>query len=176
MDKKEPKVFEKYPLSTVLITNGISLLVCIIGVYLVWQLGMAWGILFIVYLLDLEFSAYKHGCSCCYYYGKRCAFGRGKIALFLVKKDNPKKFCQGKVTWKNLSPVILGSLIPVLAGIILLIKDFNWLILVLTIIPIANWFFINRLVYSKLVCLHCKQGRLCCPANDFFSKKQKQGA
>jgi hypothetical protein len=176
MDKKEPKAFEKYPLSTVLITNGIGLLVCITSVYLVWQLGTGWGILFIVYLLDLEFSAYKHSCSSCYYYGKRCGFGRGKIALFLVRKDDPKKFCQKEITWKDLSPLILGNLIPVLAGIVLLIKDFNWLILVLTIILIANWFFINPLIYNKLVCLHCKQRRLCCPANNFFSKKKKQRA
>ena len=170
--EKEPQVFENYPLSTVLIINGITLLIWVTGVYLVWQLSILWGALFIVYLLGLEFFVYKHACSCCYYYGKRCAFGRGKIAPFLVKRDDPQKFCQRKVTWSNLLPIVLGSLIPVVAGVILLIRDFSWPILILTLIPVINWFFLNPLIYGKLICLHCQQGRLCCPANDFFGKKK----
>lgn len=170
--KQEPKAFESYPLSTVLIANTVSLIVSAVGVYLLWQLNIILGLLFIVYLLGLEFSVYRQGCSCCYYYGKRCAFGRGKIAPFLVKKDDPQKFCQRKVTWKNLLPVILVSLIPLIAGIVLLVRDFNWLILILLFVPLANWFLISPLLYGKLVCLHCKQGRLCCPANDFFGKKK----
>ena len=171
--KKELQAFENYPFSTILITNIITFLIYFIGVYLVWQLGMLWGVLFIVYLLGLEVSVYKQGCSCCHYYGKRCAFARGKIAQFLVEKKDPQKFCQRKITWLNLLPPILSSLIPVGVGMFLLIKEFNWLILALTLIPIANWFFINPLVYGKLVCLYCKQGRLCCPTNDFFGKKKK---
>lgn len=169
--KKEPRAFKKYPLSTVLITNSVIVIIWIISVYLVWQLGRFLGILFIIYIIGLEFFIYKHGCSCCYYYGKRCAFGRGKIAPFLVRRDNPQKFCQRKVTCLNLLPVILGSLIPVIAGLILLIRSFSWPILILTLIPVANWFFINPLIYGKLICLHCQQGRICCPANDFFGKK-----
>lgn len=171
--EKEPQVFENYPFSTILITNGLTLLIWIVAVYLVWQLGMFWGVLFAVYLLALEFFIYKHGCSCCCYYGKRCAFGRGKIASFLVKIDDPQKFCQRKVTWLNLLPVVLGSLIPVIVGVVLLIRSFSWPILILTLIPVINWFFINPLVYGKLICLYCKQGRLCCPANDFFAKIKK---
>jgi hypothetical protein len=170
--EKEPQAFENYPLSTVLTTNGITLLIWVVSVYLVWQLGMLWGGLFIIYLIGLEFFVYKHGCSCCYYHSKRCAFGRGKIAPFIVKKDDPQKFCQRKVTWLNLLPVVLGSLIPIVAGVILLIRDFNWPILILTLIPLINWFFVNPLIYGKLICLHCQQGRLCCPANEFFGKKK----
>ena len=44
MINKEPGAFEKYPLSTVLLTNIVNLVICVIGVYLVWQLGMIWGI------------------------------------------------------------------------------------------------------------------------------------
>ena len=168
----ESQLIGNYPLSTVFITNSIAILLWIIGVYLVWQLGILWGVLFIIYLLGLEFFVYKHGCSCCCYYGKRCAFGRGKIAPFIVKKDDPQKFCQRKVSWLNLLPVVLGSLIPVIIGVVLLIRGFSWPILILTLIPVINWFFINPLIYGKLICLHCQQGRLCCPANDFFGKKK----
>jgi hypothetical protein len=171
--KKEPQAFENYPFLTVLIANTVTFIIWIVSIYLVWQLGAFWGALFIVYLLSLEFFVYKHGCSCCYYYGKWCAFGRGKIAPFLVKRYDPQKFCQRKVTWLNLLPVVLGSLIPVIVGVVLLIRGFSCSIFILTLIPVVNWFFINPLVYGKLICLHCKQGRLCCPANDFFGKKNE---
>lgn len=170
--KKESQVFENHPFSTILITNCLILLVWFSALYLVWQLGIFWGVLFAVYLLFLEFSIYKQGCSCCCYYGKKCAFGRGKIAPFLVKKDNPEKFCQRKITWFKLLPTILSSLIPVIIGLTLLAKSFSWPILILTLVLVTNWFFINPLIYGRLVCLHCKQGRLCCPANDFFGKKK----
>ena len=172
MKKREPEAFEGYPCSTVFISNFVNLMVCVVGVYLVWQLGALWGVLFIVFLLGNEFFIYKHGCSCCYYYGKRCAFGRGKVARFFVKKDDPKKFCQRNVTWLNLLPVIVASLVPVIVGVILLIWDFRLFILILTLVPLLNWFVFNPLIFGRLGCLHCKQGRICCPANDFFSKKK----
>lgn len=65
--KPEPPAFEKYPASTVFITNPVCILVAAVSVYLVWQLGMLWGLLFIIYLLGNEFFIYQHGCSVCYY-------------------------------------------------------------------------------------------------------------
>jgi hypothetical protein len=70
--EKEPVPFEKYPLSTVLIAGGVALLVLVISAYLVWQVNMFLGLLFICYLLGLEYSIYKLGCSCCYYSGRIC--------------------------------------------------------------------------------------------------------
>jgi len=171
--EKQPSAFENYPLSTNLITSIVTLLICAVGVYLLWQLGMIWGILFILYIIGLELFTFKHGCSCCYYYGKRCAFYRSKVAPLFFKKDDPQKFCQRKVTFWNLLPTVLASLIPVIVGVFLLIKSFSLLILILTLIPVINWFIVNPLIFGKLVCLHCKQGRICCPANDFFGKKSK---
>lgn len=174
MPEPEPKVFENYPSWIISITGLQSLLVYAVGAYLVFQFGLIWGILYIIYLFGLEISIYKEGCVSCYYYGKRCAFGRGKIASLFFKKNEPQKFCQKKVTLPKLIPHILTALIPVVIGIILLIRDFNWLILILTAIPILNWFVGNPLIYGKLACLHCAQGRICCPANDFFGKKNKK--
>lgn len=167
----EPQAFEKYPFSTNLIINLVNLIVYAAGFYLIFQLGLIWALLYVIYILALEFSVMKMGCSCCYYYGKCCAFGRGKIAKILVKQKPAQNFCSRKVTWKNLLPNVLVTLIPVGVGVFLLISNFNWLILILTLIPILNWTIGSQLIYGKLVCLHCKQGRICCPANEFFGKK-----
>lgn len=99
----------------------------------------------------------------------RLRTGENRPPLF--KRDDPKRFCEKQVTWKNLMPQILVTLIPVAAGIYLLIQSFSWTILILTLTPVLIWFFGNPIIFGKLVCPHCKQGRICCPANEFFGKK-----
>ena len=167
---KEPEAFEKYPLSTVFVFQLVSLLNYLVGLYLLSRINTMLAGLFVLYLIGLELSVYREGCVCCYYYGKRCMSGRGKLAALLFKKGDPKKFCAKQVNWKNLLPQVLVSLVPVLAGIFLLLQGFTWPILLLTIFPIFLWFLGNPPIYGKLGCPHCKQGRICCPANEFFGK------
>lgn len=168
----DPPVFQKYPLSTVLIFQLVSLANYAVGLYLLYQISVLFSILFAFYVIMMEFSVYKEGCASCYYYGKRCMSGRGKIAALFVRKEDPKRFCEKKVTWKNLLPQVLLSLIPIIAGAYLLITNFNFLFIGLILVPVLTWFVANPLMYGKLGCLHCKQGRICCPANDFFGKKK----
>jgi len=171
--KKEPKVFENYPLWIVFITVLQNLIIYAAGAYLLFKIWLIWGIIYILYILFLEIYTRKEGCVSCCYYNKRCAFGRGKIAGLLFKKEDPQKFCKKQVTFLKLIPHILVFLIPVVAGVFLLIQSFNWIILILTLIPVFSWFVGNQLVYGKLACPHCAQGRICCPANAFFGKKNE---
>ena len=96
--KKEPKVFENYPLWIVFITVLQNLIIYAAGAYLLFKIWLIWGIIYILYILFLEIYTRKEGCVSCCYYNKRCAFGRGKIAGLLFKKEDPQKFCkkQGK--------------------------------------------------------------------------------
>lgn len=164
------EIYEEYPWKTVLIVLILTLLVWLSGVFIMFKLNLITGILYLVYLLFLEFSIYK-SCRYCCYYGKRCAFLRGKIAPLLVKKGNPKKFGEREFSWKDFAPQLLVIVIPVLIGILLLIQNFSLLLLLAVIYPVFNWFVINPVLYGKLTCPHCKQGKICCPAIKFFSKK-----
>ena len=168
---KEPEVYESYPISTVIIFNAVVLVNYIIGFYILSLLGLVWGVLFVGYLLFLEYRVYREGCVNCYYYGKRCMSGRGTIAPVLFKKGEPKKFCERKVTKKDLVPLILAMVFPAVGGAILLLGSLSFFILGLVVVPWIIWFLGNPLIYGKLACPHCKQGRICCPANDFFGKK-----
>ena len=170
-EAKEPEAFEKYPISTVFTFNLVSLLLYLVGLYLLSRINTIFAALFVLYLIAVEFSVYKEGCANCYYYGKRCRCGRGKIVALFLKKGDPKKFCEKQVTWKNLLPQVLISIIPILAGAYLLTQVFTLQILALTVLPLIIWFLGNPLLYGKLGCPHCKQGRICCPANEFFGKK-----
>lgn len=133
------------------------------------------GILFIVYLLFMEFAIYKRACRYCYYYGKRCVAGKGNIVPLFFKKGEAKKFCERKVSAKEFVPHLLISFIPIIAGIYLLIKDFTWLILGLMLWPLIVNFIGNPILYGKIACPHCKQGAKCCPACEFFMKKKTTG-
>jgi hypothetical protein len=180
MKKKKKKsskkrIYEHYPLWIVFVVNILMLLVYVSGIYILFELHLFTGILFLIYVFILEFSIYKEGCIHCCYYGKRCAFGRGKIAGLFFKKGNPKIFHTKEFSWKDFIPQILLIVIPIIIGIALLIsRGFDILILIATIYPVFNWFVVNQFLYGKLSCPHCKQGSICCPALKFFSDKEKK--
>jgi len=164
-----PEIFEKYPMKIVLTFWLATLVTWWVGWLILDQLHWGLGVLYILYVLVLEFKIYPY-CACCCYYGKRCAFGRGLIAAKFLKKRDSKLFCSKKVGWKEMFPSILVILIPVVTGIYLLVKDFNWFGLVLVVFLALIWFVFNPLFFGKLACCHCKQGSICCPAKSFFDK------
>jgi hypothetical protein len=172
---KKPKIFDSYPLWIVILANILILAVYVAGAYIMFRLSLITGILYVAYLVFFELHYFKEGCSCCFYYGKLCAFGKGIVAAKFFKKGDPKKFCERKLSFKDFIPQILVVLIPLIVGIALLIsRGFNLLILIAMIYPVFSWFVINPILYGKLACIHCKQGSICCPALNFFIKKEKK--
>lgn len=169
--KKEP-CFENYPFWIIFISNLLSIGIYIIGGILIYQIGLIWLILYLVYIGILEFRLIKGHCVDCYYYGKFCAFGKGKISSMFFKKGNINKFCKMNITWKNILPDFLVSLIPAIIGIIIMIKDFNWYIFILVILLLILAFMGNGFVRSNLACKYCKQRKIGCPAQKLFDKKK----
>ena len=167
----EPKAFESYPIYTTIAFWSVGLLNIAIGFYLLSLINSILSFLYIAYVTAVELQVYREGCVSCWYYGKSCASRRGRIAPKIFKRQDKKRFCEKKVTWKNLLPTILVSAIPVAAGVYVMALGFTYVILGLTIIPLLIWFVGNPLVYGNLVCPHCRQGRICCPASEFFGKK-----
>ena len=170
---KQSKTFENYPCSTIFISNLISIAIYFIGAYIIYQLGLIWLILYIIYILVLEFRLISMHCVNCYYYGKYCAFGMGKISALFFKKGSPDKFIRAEMTWKDLIPDFLVSVIPFVAGIVLLILDFSWLLLTLIALLAILTSFGNSFVRGSLACKFCRQRELGCPAEKLFKKKKK---
>ena len=169
--EKKAKLHENYPFKIVFPVLIVMLLTWLAALYIMFSLSCITGWLFVIFLVVLESSVYREGCRHCYYYGKRCAFVRGKIAPLFFKKRDGKAFSEREITWKDFLPQILVGLIPVIVGIALLIsRGFEWLMLIAVIYPVLNWFIINPILYGKLTCAHCKQGKKCCPALKFFDK------
>jgi hypothetical protein len=163
--------FENYPAWMIVVSNLLNVLICVIGALIIYKIGLVWMILYLIYILVLEFRLIRWHCIDCYYYGKACAFGRGKICSLFFSKGNNRNFCKREMTWKSLIPEFLVSLVPILIGIILLIKNFNWFVLLLVIILFILTSFGNGFVRGNIACKYCKQRKLGCPAQKIFKSK-----
>ena len=164
------KNYESYPLGFVIGANILQLLIYLIGLYIVYLIGPIWFILYVLYILILEIRLLKYSCVNCYYYDKLCAFGRGKICSLIFKKGIPQQFLDKKITWKDLIPEFLLSIVPILIGIFLIIRNFNWIILFLIVILFIISFPVTGYLRGSLACKHCKQREIGCPAEQFFRK------
>ncbi|NYZ77968.1 hypothetical protein H0N96_01025 [Candidatus Micrarchaeota archaeon] len=173
MNKKSGRncFYENYPAWIVLASNLVSLLIYAAGAFVLYQVGIVWVALYVIYILLLEMRLVRNHCVDCYYYGKVCAFGQGKLSALLFKKGIAKNFAGKKVTWIDLAPDFLVSLIPLVAGILLLIKSFNWLVAGMLALILILSFAGNAFVRGQLACKHCKQREFGCPAEKLFSKK-----
>lgn len=170
MDKN--KCFEIYPLRYVFCSTILQFTIYIIGLYFVNLLGIIWVFLYLLFIFTLEFRLLKQSCVHCYYYDKRCAFGKGKLSSLFFKKGNPTKFIEKQITWKDMIPDFLVSIIPLCIGIWFLIIDFNWFYLILIIILIVLAFPVNGYLRGSVACKNCKQREIGCPAIELFNKKQ----
>lgn len=75
------------------------------------------------------------------------------------------------MSWKDLIPDVLISLIPLLCGIILMIIRFDILLLVAVTLILALSTIGNGYIRSNLTCKYCKQRELECPAEKMFRKE-----
>jgi len=168
---QEPAGYEHYPIGYVICANLLSLSIYCIGAFLVYQLSPVWVIPYILFILLLEFRVISMHCVDCYYYKKTCAFGKGRLSGLLFSKGIPERFCQKKITIKDIIPDFLVFIIPVVIGIVLLLIEFRLPILILIIVLLALGFPGNAFVRGQLACRYCRQKEIGCPAAQLFDKK-----
>jgi hypothetical protein len=168
------KVFENYPTWMVFVTNLVSVSVYLDSLFLIYLVWPVLVIPFFIYMVCLELSVYREGCVNCYYYGKVCAFGRGKTAKIFLRKGDPKKFTEKTVGFRDFLPSSLVSIVPLAAGILLLLQEFDWIILGLMVWPLIVMFLGNPVIYGEMACPNCKQAQICCPVCEFFKKRAQK--
>jgi hypothetical protein len=168
---EETKTFEKFPFRIVILANLVSILIYISGLILTLRLNLFVAVFYLIFILALEYRLLSKHCVNCYYWGKRCGFGKGRISSMLFKKGDPSKFCENRMTWKAMIPDLLVSLIPLIIGIILMIISFDFITLAAVILLIALTTSGNGFIRAKLTCKFCKQREAGCPAEKLFSKK-----
>ena len=170
---QEPGCYENYPTMIVIGSNLVSFLIYCIGAFILYKFGLIWVICYLLFILLLEFRLLSRHCVDCYYYGKTCAFGKGRLSSLFFQRGNPEQFNRMKITWKDIIPDFLVIFIPVLAGILLLVQEFTLTMLILIIALFILGFLGNALVRGQLACRHCKQRGIGCPAEQLFNKNKK---
>ena len=90
--KLAPEFREAYPMSRVLGENLLYISSWILAGALVWPLQVkGWPLLTLLWaavILGTQVLLKKHICSGCYYYGKTCHLGWGKLAAYMFPKDS----------------------------------------------------------------------------------------
>jgi hypothetical protein len=157
------KCYSEFPLSTVvynLVTLGGALLVSVVTVA---QSG-PWATAVHLLLLALTMvGVLATVCTRCGYYGRRCALGLGKVVVLAFKKGQEDRFFRTTPQFVVLSLLALLLLLPIGAGIVLLIGDFSawWMTLLAAQVGLL---LAGLIPHARLVCGHCCQGECgACP-------------
>ncbi|HEY5125189.1 MAG TPA: hypothetical protein VIK14_15780 [Ignavibacteria bacterium] len=129
------------------------------------------AVLYLVFILALEYRLISKHCVNCYYWGKTCGFGKGRLSSLFFKRNDPSKFYENKMSWKDMIPDLLVSLVPLIIGIVLMIIKFDFILLFAAIILIVLTTSGNGFIRGNLTCSYCKQRELGCPAEKLFNKK-----
>ena len=172
----EPTVYEDYPPRIVLLSNLLSVSIYVIGAFLMAGLGL-WSLAaYIIYCLWMEIRLLRYHCVDCSYYGRTCAFGRGRLCALLFQAGDPQRFAQKQLSWSDLLPDFAVSLLPALAAIVQLVMGFRWVTLGLLAVLLVLTFWGNAVVRGSFACRHCRQRQLGCPAERLFSKSAQKPA
>jgi len=167
------QAYENYPVWMVLGSNLLSISMYLIGATILYQIGLIWLVLYLLFILLLELRLVKGHCVDCYYYGKTCAFGKGRLSCMFFPKGTPDRFSRRLITKKDLLPDFLVFFIPLVVGLVLLIRDFSWILLILVIALFILGFAGNALVRGQIACRYCKQREIGCPAQRLFERPEK---
>lgn len=166
------KCYDSYPWWTIVLSNLVSLVIYSLGAYIIYRAGWIYMTIYLAFILILEIRLLKGHCVHCYYYDKTCAFGKGRLSAAFFKRGDPAYFSEIRVTWWNMVPDILVGLIPIIVGVVVLVRDFSWMILAAMIGMLLLATAGNAAVRSSLACKGCKQRELGCPAQKLFQKAE----
>ncbi|MBN1166860.1 MAG: hypothetical protein JXA44_06980 [Methanospirillaceae archaeon] len=170
---QEPRGYEEYPIQIVIASNLISLLIYVIGVYILSLYSPFPAILYLCFIGILEFRLICRHCTDCYYFGKVCAFGKSRLSSLLCKPGHPERFSQKKCSGADIVPDLLVFLIPLLAGLLYLAINLSWIIVLLVLTLFILGFLGNALVRGNVACRHCRQREIGCPAEQLFDTSKK---
>lgn len=162
---------ESYPRWIVAISLGSAILAYALGALILSGFCVLVSAVYLAYCAFVEFSVLRGSCRHCYYYGRFCAFGRGRLCSALFAPGEPDRFLERSPSLRDILPDIVVPAIPVIGGVVLLIRGFDWMLLagVAAIVLLAT--VGTGMIRGVLACPHCAQRELGCPAEQLFHKE-----
>ena len=170
---KRTKCYEHYPFSSVFLANLLQGMIYFLGALIISMIGYLWLMVYVSFVLALEVRLLRKSCINCYYYGKRCFSGKGKVSALFFKKGSTAQFNKEAIQFKDILPDFLISLAPVFIGIVLFIKSHDMILLALVFSLVLLAFPGTGFIRSTLACPFCKQRIIGCSAERLFHKTKK---
>jgi hypothetical protein len=168
----ESTTYESYPAWMVAISAAVALAIYVAGAAILRGFGLWLAALSVVYAVWVELKVLRGSCIHCAYYGRVCGLGRGKLCALFFARGDPEWFSRRPISWKAMLPDLMVTVFPLVGGVILLVRDFSWVILGLMLVLILLSTVGNGMVRGSLACKHCRQRELGCPAEQLFSRER----
>ncbi len=164
-------MYTRYPLSSVLIYNGTTVVHYVLGGTGI-ILGYGYWVGYLLGSLYLAFSfleMYLHMplkvCPNCVYYkldNSLCISGLNIVSRRLAKEGNIKDFPnRGKGLFCPNNLYIASLVIPIAAIIPALILNFSFLVLTILLIVVGLLIFRFFVIFPKIACVHCRSKNVC---------------
>ena len=168
-----PGSYERFPLSIVLLSNALAMSIYTIGACILAGFGLWVVVLYLLYCLWVEFRILKKSCVNCYYYGKRCGLGKGRVCSLLLTQGVPSDFASKQISWWGILPDFMVSIVPLIVGTVQLARGWSWLLIALLAALLVLSSAGNAVVRGQFLCRYCRQREIGCPAEKLFSGVKK---
>ncbi len=173
MSMNKSELYKRYPLSSILLYNGITIIHFLIGywilLYFNFILGKTSNVLALLYLLFSIIEMYLvmplKVCNNCVYYRLEnglCVSGLNILSKRLAKKGNPSDFPKRAIGVFCPNNLYVFSLVfPILCGIFILVFKFSLFLFVLEIILFSLLVIRFFIIFPRLACIHCLSKFVC---------------
>jgi len=150
--------YENFPLKIVKIRAGIAGAILVTGTIATGTLNVFFGVLYLLYSIIIVLRIAAAVCNKCYYHGKWCDSGLGKLSGLISSRGSVSAFA-GKARKTTLFLVAM-VLFPLLCGFAAVFSDFSVLALFGFLGFIAS---LGAFIYtnSKMACVNCKMAGIC---------------
>jgi hypothetical protein len=164
-DKPCPKLnddgVEEYSWASVIDNNLAILLWITLGTVCCWFFNpvVAWVYLGVALVTGFVIMR-KLVCTNCFYYGKRCASGWGKLSALMFKQGNIEHFNDS--IGLKIAPAVYGllTLVPLVLGTISAVQHFSWVKPVFLAALLITGFY-SGAVARKKSCARCRMYGYC---------------
>lgn len=152
---------DEYPKSAIILANLTMVLWLVLGTVASWFFSPVAAAIYILIAVSIViFVLRKLVCTNCYYYGKWCGTGWGKLAALFFKQGDIGKF--GTSAGIKIAPLTYGllTIVPVILVLISLIIEFTVPKVAVLVLLLAVSFYSGAVSRGK-ACKQCKMRNSC---------------
>jgi hypothetical protein len=172
-ERAKAKLYTRYPLSSLLIYNGATILHFLlggIGIILGYNFS-SWasylfGSLYLVFsFVEMYVMMPLTVCPNCVYYRMRaslCISGLNVVSKKIAKEGDPNDFPKrGQGLFCNNNLYVAALLIPIIAMIPALILNFSFFLLAIFLVVAGLLLFRFFVIFPQIACIHCSAKYKC---------------